>query len=237
MEGGYQMGLNDFTVKEARPLPVLILADVSGSMQGEKINILNTSIRDMISSLASVDDVRGRFQVGIITFGENVQIHQPLADVDTITPTELTASGKTPMGEAFGVVQSILEDKTQIVSRAYTPTIVLISDGLPTDYIGTSHGSVSEYLEWVALKQLHNAPRSSKCLRLALGVGDDADINMLKAFINNNAVPVIRSKDARGISNFFKWVTISTVSRMSSSDPNVPLSMLPVGFEKDEIIF
>jgi uncharacterized protein YegL len=233
-----KMGLNNFTVKEARPLPVLILADVSGSMQGEKIQMLNASIREMISSLASIDDVRGRFQVGIITFGKEVKIHQALSDVDAITLTEMNASGNTPMGEAFNVVASIIEDKNQISFRAYTPTIVLVSDGLPTDYKGSSSSTVNEYLEWVALKQLHTAPRASKCLRLAMGIGDDADINMLKAYINNPMIPVIRSKDATGISNFFKWVTMSTVSRMSSADPNSPLLMLPpsIGFERDEII-
>ncbi|MBS4024151.1 MAG: VWA domain-containing protein [Clostridia bacterium] len=230
------MGLNDFTVKEARPLPVLILADVSGSMQGEKIKLLNTSIREMVSSLASIDDVRGRFQVGIVTFGEEVKIHQHLANVDTIKLTEMNAAGKTPMGEAFGVITSIIEDKNQISSRAYTPTIVLVSDGLPTDYYGSSNSTVNEYLEWEALKLLHTSPRASKCLRLAMGIGTDADINMLKAFINNPTVPVIQSKDATGISNFFKWVTMSTLSRMSSADPNAPISMLPVGFEQDEII-
>ena len=73
------MGLNDFVVKEERPLPVFILADVSGSMEGEKIQVLNNALREMITSLSKIDDVRGVFQVGIITFGEVVKIHQPLA--------------------------------------------------------------------------------------------------------------------------------------------------------------
>jgi uncharacterized protein YegL len=230
------MGLNDFVITDARPLPVLILADTSGSMEGEKIQMLNTSIREMISSLASIDDVRGCFQVGIITFGEEVKIHQALSDVDEIILTEMIALGKTPMGEAFNMVTSIIEDKNLISSRAFTPTIVLVSDGLPTDYNGSSNSTVNEFWEWEALKQLHSAPRASKCLRLAMGIGEDVDINMLKAFINNPDIPVIQSKDATGISNFFKWVTMSTVSRMSSTDPNAPLSMLPIGFDNDEII-
>lgn len=230
------MGLNDFVVSDARPLPVLILADVSGSMYGEKIHMLNTSIREMISSLAGIDDVRGRFQVGIITFGSEVKVHQALADVDKISLSEMSASGKTPMGEAFSVAISMIEDKNQISSRAYTPTIVLVSDGLPTDYNGYYSGTVDEYLMWDKLKELHTSPRASKCLRLAMGIGSDADANMLKAFINNSTMPVIQSKDANGISSFFKWVTMSTVSRMSSADPDAPLSMLPIGFEKDEII-
>lgn len=230
------MGLNDFVVNEARPLPIIILADVSGSMEGEKIQVLNKSIRDMISSLANVDDVRGCFKVCIITFGEQVKVHQALSNVDEIVLTEMYAAGKTPMGEAFKLATSIIENKDQINSRSYTPSIILVSDGLPTDFVGSSKARMSEYLDWVELKSLHESPRSSKCLRLAMGIGDDVDINMLKAFINNPSVPVIQSKDAIGITNFFKWVTMSTVSRMSSADTNLPISMLPIGFDDDEII-
>jgi len=231
------MGLNDFVVKEERPLPVFILADVSGSMEGEKIQVLNNALREMITSLSKIDDVRGVFQVGIITFGEVVKIHQPLANVDTIVLNEMTAKGKTPMGEAFELVSKIIEDKKEVSSRAYAPTMVLVSDGQPTDFKGNPKATVDEYLEWEALKQLHNPQgRVSKCLRLAMGIGSDADISMLKAFVNNPNVPIIQSKDAVGISDFFKWVTMSTVSRINSANPNDPMSMLPISFEKDEIV-
>ena len=42
------MGLNDFTIKNnVRALPVFILADTSGSMEGEKIQALNNALREM----------------------------------------------------------------------------------------------------------------------------------------------------------------------------------------------
>ena len=41
--------LNEFTVPTARPLPVIILADVSGSMSTEgKISVLNDAVSEMI---------------------------------------------------------------------------------------------------------------------------------------------------------------------------------------------
>ncbi len=231
------MGLNDFVVKEERPLPVFILADVSGSMEGEKIQVLNNALREMITSLTKMDDVRGVFQVGIITFGDVAKIHQPLTKVDSIVLNEMTAKGKTSMGEAFDLVTQIIEDKKTISSRAYAPTIVLVSDGKPTDFKANSKATIDEYLNWGAIKQLHKQEsRVSKCLRLAMGIGTDSEINMLKAFVNNPNVPIIQSKDAVGISDFFKWVTMSTVSRINSADPNDPMSMLPIRIEKDEII-
>ena len=57
------MGLNSYVAREPRPLPIFILADTSGSMRGEKINELNLSIREMLSSLNAADDIRGKFQL------------------------------------------------------------------------------------------------------------------------------------------------------------------------------
>lgn len=44
------MAFNPNTFTEgAKPLPVLLLLDVSGSMDGEKISELNKAVRDMIA--------------------------------------------------------------------------------------------------------------------------------------------------------------------------------------------
>jgi uncharacterized protein YegL len=224
------MSLNEFVSKEPRALPIFILADKSGSMGGEKINELNLALREMLTTLKNVGDIRGKFQLAVIGFGDDVQIMQPLADIDNIALQELPAIGNTPMGEAFDVLSSLLEDKEVVSSRAYTPTIVLISDGQPTDF--NSNGQ--DYLNWEPLKRVQTGNRSAKCQRLAMGIGQDADIGMLKAFVNNPEIPVIKAKDASGISSFFRWVTMSTISRMNSVNPNLPLLPSPV-FDADSV--
>lgn len=230
------MGLNNFVVKEPRPLPIFVLADTSGSMSGEKIGELNLALREMPTAFNAVDDIRGKFQLSIITFGKNVEIAIPLTDTDKVTLSELSASGNTPMGAAFETALSLIEDRTVVSSRAYTPTIVLISDGIPTDcdeYIYET----KKFYEWAPLKKLHTAERSSKCQRLALGIGDDADTEMLRAFINNPEIPIIKTKDSSGITKFFKWVTMSTVARMKSVNPNETNVTAPLfDIEDQEII-
>lgn len=226
------MGLNDFTIKNnVRALPVFILADTSGSMEGEKIQALNNALREMVSSLSSVEDIRGEFKVSIITFGGDVTLHQDLENVDKIQLTELTARGNTPMGSAISLVSELINDKSIVPSTAYTPTIVLVSDGMPTD-IRVEDATFDDYINWEPIVQLQSSEnRTSKCLRLAMGIGSDADNDMLKAFVNNSSIPVFKSKDAAGIQSFFKWVTMSTVSRMTSANPNNTDSILP-----DELI-
>lgn len=76
------MKLSNFVSKEPRALPVFILADTSGSMMGAKINELNLALRQMVSEFQNVDEIRGKFQLSIITFGPIVQVIQPLADIE-----------------------------------------------------------------------------------------------------------------------------------------------------------
>lgn len=226
------MGLNSYVVKEPRALPIFVLADSSGSMRGEKINELNLALREMLNALNNVDDIRGKFQLCVISFGGDVQVVQPLADIDEMILPELSASGNTPMGEAFEVVKEMIEDHEIVSSRAYAPTIVLISDGIPTDCSEEIYNS-KEYANWGALAGLHNGERSSKSQRLALGIGADADYEMLKEFINNPEIPVIKANDASGITKFFKWVTMSTIVRMNSVNPNATSTVAPT-FDMDE---
>lgn len=221
------MGLNSYVAREPRPLPIFILADTSGSMRGEKINELNLALREMLTALNDADDIRGKFQLSVIAFGGEVRLIQPLQDITGLTLSELTAAGNTPMGQAFEIVQEMIEDREVVTSRAYTPTIVLISDGIPTDCSEEMYRR-KNYFDWEPLKNLHSGERSSKCQRLALGIGEDADTEMLKAFIDNPEVPVIRTKDASGIAKFFRWVTMSTVARMHSVNPNETSVVAPL---------
>ena len=227
------MGLNGYVAREPRPLPIFILADTSGSMRGNKIDELNLALREMLAALNDADDIRGKFQISVIAFGGDVKVVQPLTDINGLSLSEMTASGNTPMGQAFEAVREMIEDRSIVSSRAYTPTIVLISDGNPTDC--TEEMSLKKnYFDWEPLINLHSGERSSKCQRLALGIGDDADIEMLRTFIDNPDVPVIKTKDASGIAKFFRWVTMSSVARMRSSNPNEAVVVAPVFDFEDE---
>lgn len=46
-------------------------------------------------------------------------------------------------------------------------------------------------------------------------------MNMLKEFIGNEEVPLIKAHNVQGISKFFKWVTMSTIARMGSVNPDI----------------
>ena len=231
------MNISKYLKKEGRALPVFLLLDVSGSMSGEKMETVNVALKEMINSFKKIENPKGIIELCILTFGSNqVQVIKNLSKIEDTDSFTLKASGNTPMGMAFEKVADMIGDKNIVSSRSYTPTIVLISDGNPTDY-DPEGKSVEEIMNWPSLKILQTGERSSKATRLAMGIGGDVDLNMLKAFINNEQIPVISAKDNSTISKFFDWVTMSVSVRSVSADPNDATLEDTYMFNKDEIEF
>mgnify|MGYP000254259019 FL=1 len=56
---------------------------------------------------------------------------------------------------------------------------------------------------------------------------------MLRAFLNNGTEPMMAT-DADDIAKLFKWVTMSTISRMSSVNPDDVKSFLKFDDDEDE---
>lgn len=205
--------LKELVAQEARPLPVILLLDVSGSMAGGKIQSLNLAVKEMLKTFSSSESIRAEIHVGIITFGDKASIHTKLQPASKIGFTEFMADGMTPMGEAFSICKSIVEDRDIVPSRAYRPSIILVTDGLPDPDSGWE----------LKLKALISEGRSAKCDRWAMGIGDDCDENMLRQYLNNPNAKVFHGEDATEIVNFFRYVTMSTVHQANNPDPNKPV--------------
>lgn len=199
----------DFTVAKAKPLPVVLLLDVSGSMGGEKINTLNAAVKEMISDFANAEKNEIEILVSIITFGSNVSLHTPYTSAKDIEWKDLQVSGATPMGTAFSMAKAMLEDKEVTPSRAYRPTIVLVSDGQPTD-------------DWQQpLRVLVNEGRSQKCDRMAMAIGSEVSNSVLNEFVSGTENKVYTAQDASQIQEFFQFVTMSVTTRTNSQNANV----------------
>lgn len=203
--------LKKFQVQTARPLPVIVLADTSGSMSVDgKIEALNKGLKDMISSFAGESRLRAEIQVSVITFGgSQAELNLPLTPAHQLQSfTPLVADGMTPLGGALSLVCEMIEDKDSIPSRAYKPVIVLVSDGYPND-------------DWQGpFASLVNGERSSKATRLAMAIGADSDEIMLGDFTNDPEAPLFHAENARDIHRFFRAVTMSVSVRSQSATPN-----------------
>ena len=216
--------LKEFTTTAARPLPIIILADTSGSMGSEgKIDNLNQAIREMLDTFAATDELRAEIHVAIITFGGTVGIHTDFMPASEAKSQwhEMSASGGTPMGGAMELAAKVIEDKNVISGRAYLPTVILVSDGQATDSWQTG------------LDQLTKQGRAQKADRMALAIGADADVGMLQSFLGNSESKVFKVDDARRIKDFFRFVTMSVTARTRSANPNdVPKMGDPFGLDQ-----
>ncbi len=209
--------LRDFTVASPRGLPVVLLLDVSGSMAVDgKIDALNVAVAAMLDSLSGEDTSRVDIQLAVIAFGhDTATVVRPLTSATDAEWQPLEAAGNTPMGAALTLAATLVEDRDQIPSRSYVPTIVLVSDGQPND-------------DWEPpLSRLLASERASMASRFAMAIGADADIAMLERFVGDPHVPVFRADQAQEISRFFRWVTMSVTQRVRSVSPNSVIAMEP----------
>ncbi len=209
--------LNKFVSNDGRALPVFLLLDCSGSMCGEKIKTLNDAVVDMINDFKSEHLTEVNIQMCIITFGDEAKLHTDLTSVHSIDYQPLQAGGMTPLGGALTLLQSIIDDKEKVSSKGYRPSVILVSDGMPND-------SWQEPLETFLTSK-----RSSKCERWALGIGQDADYQMLQRFLGEDSdKKVFDASVAKEISKFFKFVTMSTIARSKSVNPNETIDMAKI---------
>jgi len=202
--------------RQARKLPLIILADTSSSMAGTKIATLNQALQNEVQELRNDPVTRDTVLLSLITFGGIVSEVCSIEPVATVSIPTLNASGGTPMGQAFRVVLSHLSDRSRLPVSCAIPTLVLCSDGQPTD-------------EWrTPLDELKRHPLASMAVRLALAIGPDADKNTLAQFVDNTEHPVLQADEVNKIGTFFQWVTLHTKSRSvgSRSIPQ-PADLLP----------
>lgn len=201
-----------YTVAKAKPLPVILLLDRSGSMSGEKISTLNSAVNDMIQSFKTAGQGEVEINLGIISFGDggasyDLQL-QPVAGISNMS---LQANGGTPMGMALRMAKDLIEDKEIIPSKGYRPAVVLVSDGEPND-------------DWEQpMNNFIGGGRSSKCERFAMAIGTSQEDPVLNKFLSGTENKVFLASDASKIRDFFKFVTMSVSVRSRSQNPNALL--------------
>lgn len=199
-----------YQVPQAKPLPVVLLLDVSGSMYGAKIEALYTATKEMIHTFAQTQTRELEVQVSIITFGKRIELHTPFIDAQSLDAKGIepfVPDGPTPIGIALRMAKDMLEDSETTPSPSYIPAVVLVSDGLPTD-------------SWEdELNNFIHTGKSSKTQRFAVGIQEAANSNVLRAF-TGNANTIFNADGADGIIEYFKTISMSISTRVKSNNPN-----------------
>lgn len=191
-----------------RPLQFFWVADCSSSMSVDgKIQSLNQSVRDALPATRDVAKANpeARVLMRAVKFSDGAQWHVPTpTPVDDFEWEDLAPYGLTSMGKALEMVASELETDT-MDERGYPPVIVLVSDGQPTDdFKGGLHS-------------LNQTRWGQKAVRMAVGIGEDVDTDVLEQFIGNPEIPVLVARNSSQLASYIRFV--STVALSVASKP------------------
>ena len=88
--------------------------------------------------------------------------------------------------------------------RAFPPVLALVSDGEPTDayHVGLNH--------------LMRLPWGQKAVRIAIGIGADADLQVLQEFIGRSDVRPLQANNPEELAHHIRWTSTAVLKAASS---------------------
>jgi len=194
------------------------LADCSGSMQIDgKIQALNHAIREAIPHMrkAAEENPNATLLVRALGFADDVFWHvgQP-TPVENFEWKDLQASGHTSMGKALLTIAQELRQIAR-VERVLPPVLVLITDGQPTDKFEEG------------LRALLAEPLGQKAVRVAIAIGDDADLECLGKFIGDPERPPLQAQNAETLVRYIRWIS-TTVAKFAGGGTSLQGKPVPI---------
>lgn len=207
-------------------LNVIILADCSKSMQGERIKQVNSALRDIKTHLVDMqnDNANIDFNISVITFSTDAYFlngdkSKPVEDFQF---NDIKGGGWSNLHLAYNRLEEILkkESKGGIMPEfgGVAPIILLMTDGHPTKYPLNEEMSALKKLPWfkVALKY-----------GIAIALKDEKTYKVLEEFVDGSG-SVIECYDAKQLENIIKIIVLTASKVKSSSISSPAQNNLPV---------
>jgi uncharacterized protein YegL len=209
-----------------KPLHFIFVLDVSGSMlRGGRIQALNNAIAEVLPHLRDEANANPHAEmlVRVLAFANEARWV-----VETPTPVgelgwerlDAVPKGFTELGSALRVLAGTMTELER-QGVAYPPAIILVSDGRPTQSSGVSFAE--------GLQELLNTRCGEAAVRLALGVGRDADMHSMRRFIGNEEVPLLRADNPEQLVEYIVWASkaASKLASRPAVDPHAGVTAVP----------
>ncbi len=193
----------------SRRLPIYFLIDVSESMVGEQIQLVEEGLATIIKELKTDPYALETVHISIIAFAGQSMTLVPLTDIINFYPPKFPIGGGTSLGNGLG--QLMFDMRKNIVKNTadqkgdWKPIIFLFTDGVPTD---DTRGAFQEWKQ--------NWQRQTNLV--AVSFGEATDLHLLKELTDN--VLLFKNTTAQSYKEFFKWVTASIKTSSISVDSN-----------------
>ncbi|OKH86693.1 VWA domain-containing protein [Thalassospira sp. TSL5-1] len=201
-----------------RRLPVYILLDTSGSMQGEPIEAVNSGMETLIGALRQDPYALETVYMTIITFDAEAKTILPLTALEDVVLPQITTprSGPTHMGLALETlgrqVSSDIIKSTDEAKGDWAPYLFVMTDGKPSD--------TQLYQEQcVAMRKLGFANI------IGCAAGPKAREDDLRPLCDH--VLRLDTMDGSAFSQLFKWVSEVIASGNKSLGSNASAKLPP----------
>lgn len=199
-----------------RRLPVYFLIDVSESMIGEPIALVQNGMRQIIQELRMDPYALETVYVSVIAFAGKALSLSPLTELFKFYPPVFPIGGGTSLGKAMEYLMDDIDkniQKTTLeIKGDWKPIVFLFTDGTPTD------DPTKAFEKW-------NMYYRKSCNLVAISIGNGVDTSILCKITEN--VLRLNETNESSFRAFFKWITASiktsSVSVTESSNDNLKL--------------
>ena len=203
-------------------LPCVLVVDGSTSMtENGAIGQLQEGLSLLERSLKQDDDTADGVQIAIVRMGGHNDVTELTAFVDAadFQAPIVEADGLTPIGKAVDHAMGMIEDQKQRYRQngiSYKrPWLWVMSDGVPTD-------------AWQAVAERARAAQTDKRFTLwAIGIGNNAPLDVLKAFTIGERCFRLGERDIKAL---FEFMSASmSVGSKAAAGQQIALPPRPTG--------
>lgn len=188
--------------KANKILPIIYVLDASGSMEGARIAAVNSAMHETVEVLKEVaaENSNAELKIGVLQFSSGAKwiTEKGLIFIDDYYWNDLIAGGLTDFGCALDELYNKLSREVFLSDEAgyFKPVIIFMSDGEPTDDYRSALERVNRTNKWYKVST-----------KIAIGVGDDADTDVLKE-IAGNSEAVIKVTDLETLKKLIRAVSV-----------------------------
>jgi len=213
---------DDLVENPTARVPVCLCLDTSESMRAvyggvTAIDELMAGVNTFYDAIRDDEVAMYSAEMCIVTFGGRAELIEDFACIERQPSNPVfRASGGTPMGEAVNLALDCLETRKKEYRDKgvdyFQPWLVLMTDGEP-------NGSAQELDR--AIKRIQELVKSKKLVVFPIGIGGDADMNVLGLFSPGRTPLKLQGINFKA---FFQWLSQS-VSRTSQSMPGEKITL------------
>jgi uncharacterized protein YegL len=197
----------------AKKLVMFFVVDTSFSMEGAKIGALNDAVEEVLPMVGTIskDNNDAEIEIAVLQFSSGAKWSYPNSvPANGFSWRTLTVDGMTDFGVACTELASKLTKQAggfmHSATGSFAPVFILLSDGGPTDSYQ------------VPLKNLKEKNWFKAGIKIAIAIGDDANLNVLEEFTGSKeSVYTVHNVDA--LKRIIRCVTVtSSMVASKSSD-------------------